>query len=310
MPRPRKRLKSLVRQMPRTTGILVTGSCGHQSKERIRVDTWGDYEPNKLLKLEEQKQNFLAESLTMLCKDCIAESSIRENRIKLKELTDWLEIDDFIELDGSPRMNAYAQDVRVRMTSGEITNISRSIIDRLNSQSFVDQILLSTLKRAWPIDENDFKSEDILNLYKEMASLSFTNEIGYNRISKERSDITLAIWLLLKYRLPSNFMLNNENRAKVWITITRARYGSPLLDIRDVPSEVYLSAIIVSHFNCWEDRYSAWEAFNTLNSLTSDELTQFIEKRSENSSSFKDLLKEARVVSALLGETSKELSTW
>jgi len=309
MPRPRKRLKSLVRQMPNTTGVLATGSCGHETKERIRTNVWGEYNKENLLKLEEVKEKFLEESLFVICRDCIANENIENKRILLKKLTDLLEINDFPELQGSQRMNAFAQEVRFNMTKSECLTISSSVESRLNSNSFVDQILLSTLKKAWPDEEISETPADIISLSQEINNLASKPEYGLKKY-KERYDLSLATWLLLKYRFPNNFMLTSENRSKVWIAISRARYGSPLLSIGEIPSQVYLSAIIISQFNCWSDRDSAWNAFNTLNSLVSKDMVSFLEQRSKEATSFKLLIKEAGVVSALLGENRNKTSSW
>jgi len=309
MPRTRKRLKSLVRQMPKTTGVLATGSCGHETKERIRVNVWGDYTEENFLKLKKEKEKFLEESFLTLCRNCIADEEVSSKNILLKKLTDLLEINDFPELQGSQRMNAFAQGVRFNMARGECLNISNSVKDRLNSNSFVDQILLSTLKKAWPGEEMNIIPADIISLSQEVNNLASEPEYGLRKY-EERYDLSLATWLLLKYRFPNNFMLISENRSKVWIAISRARYGSPLLSIGGIPSQVYLSAIIVSQFNCWNDRNSAWNAFHTLNSLASKDIVNFLEQRSKEATSFKLLIKEAGVVSALLGENQEKVSSW
>lgn len=296
--------------MPRTTGIKLVGSCGHETKERILVNVWGDYNTENLEKLEKYNSKRKEEALGRLCLDCEANNRSDENRIELKKLTDLLEIEDFPEFIGTVRMNAYASVIRRDMISREVANIMSNVMNRLTTSSIIDQILFSTLSKAWGNESLPPLPQDLFDLHTEMNTLALEATNGLEKISDENKEISLAAWLLLKFRLSNQYTICYEDRAKVWITIGRSRYGSPLLEIKELPSQIYLSAIIVSQFNYWNNRTDAWNTFQILNRSASHDVTNFLEKRAETESSLKNLITQLGVILALSKNSSPAGGGW
>jgi hypothetical protein len=300
MTKPKIDPATLVRQMPKTMSAMIVGSCGHNFKERfyLNFDARGDRTPEKIVIAEAHHREVQETGSNSPCPTCVATEAILDTRKRFNKLTTLLDIDPFRELDDTAPRASYAETIREPIVYNEVSRIVDHVWERLLHTSVMDKVLSESLSRAWkinPIDQPSKEMQKLLDNLAELYPVAFGSE---TRIMT--TEMALATWLLLKYELPLVGIFY-ETRSKVWITANRTVKGLPLLRLEEIPSQVYLAAIIVAQMSCWETPKDAWIAFSTLIGYATHEVSSFLNQQMDEAPTLEDTLEQIAVFASLLG---------
>ena len=311
MPRKKIPLKPVNKQMPKTTGILITGSCGHSYKERFAVpyEARGDVSNKTLDAMAEFKTIIVKEASRRDCKDCVARKDIAFSKTRTDMVEDFISLKNFSfpRMDNTPRMAAFAESVRQETIHRNILALSNEISNALDKDSLINTLVITSFKKNWGTDfvENVRQNSEIIELTNKYRK--FREEFLNSRPPKDLSVLAVASWLILRDHFEKDRRYG-ENRSKIWISATRRYlgYDRSAFSEPEIKSSAILSAIIVASINTWEDLDDAWNAFQSLSQRYRHDFTDFVSKEIANGATLKDTISGVQVARALIGNDKRD----
>ena len=315
MPRKKIPLKPANKQMPKTTGILLTGSCGHSYKERFAVpyEARGDVSGKTLAAMTEFKTMIVREALRRECKDCVARADIATSKTRTDLVENFLSLPGFSfpRMDNTPRMAAFAESVRQETIHRNILTLLNEISGTLNKDSLINTLMISAFKKSWESDfiENAAPSPEILALIDKYKK--FREEFLNYRQSQDPAVSALASWLILRHHF-ENDRRYGENRSKIWISATRKYLGYDwsAFSAPEIKSSAVLSAVLVASINTWEDLDDAWNAFQGLSQRYRHDFSDFVSTEIKSGTTLKDTIEGVQVARALIGNDKRDSWSW
>ena len=240
------------------------------------------------------------------CLDCIAIAERDRVRERMRMLASMCGCSPLAELDGTPRLVAYAESVRWEALAGRFAPAATAVETAVSYPTFAERMLQDAFRAQWPDGFSGMLGEDIDLLAMEMNGFRrgwgtqpgalLIGGLGAPHLLSHRA--ALAIWLVWRDSWPDGYDPLRLMSARAWIasSLHRGRYGT----VSGPATSIVNAAVLIADIGGWETRWEAYGAFRTL--LSRDQRaaeTAFRYAREHADDRWRDLLADIQVMDAL-----------
>ena len=297
MPRkPRNDASPRGRVVPKTSGIVATGTCGHEFSHRYPVPAPLVGKPFEGAALEAFLRWREHTAQVMGCADCLdcrASEILGKTRLTFAKWTEWLQVADVPALEpGTFKSLAFAESVRWGVVQERMLQSLRMTRELFNDRSTATHIIDAALRSQWPDEQwvdlaYNHAGSPAAYFLKERLPRDVLSPIG----QLERGGApqqALALWILSRATWPNeDHILFTERRGSAWIALKRSRRLGPGHQVHDVGSRVDADVVacrIVVQLGHWKDPMEAWDFFTALRDVRVAEMVgvAFSEPRSHS----------------------------
>ena len=259
MPRARR---TPVKLTPATTGVKAVAQCGHEESVRFPLAYLGRVPatPEVLDRVRERKDEVIKSIRLSPCGACNAAetSALVSSEIALLSAAFDVPIP---ELNGTPKLVAFAGSLRLNFVTGIVRSISNCAYEMVLRPSLAEQIAMDAIKQRWGISVNtDAATEPLdpkLRAAAHAVDGSLESSFMYRNTEQDRlfEDVTRSlnsriqltmVWLLAGYLLRLNFQLATTPDAKSWITYHRLPHLHHRLTIPAVERKAATAAFLAA----------------------------------------------------------------
>jgi hypothetical protein len=288
--------------IPWTTGVTGIGSCGHQYGKRVPVP----HQLSGFPKTDENMKRFRAfqkssgKALTRVeCPECLANQSLRESTGLLTEIALLYETEPFPNLDGSARMQAFANSVRSDYVSDILSSAHLEAVRLWAHPSISDQLVVEAITARWSSARVVAPSGDLADLARAVSQVgSERSPVGWvPDTDNDAQQFHTMIWLLGRRQLQAHRWKLAERRSKSWVTMRRLPILRDRLRPLDPSASDVFAAMILARSTGWPTRAELWAAFELASGFPALTLDALVADRQEMA--LPELMEELAVVRAL-----------
>lgn len=271
-----------IRKYPKTTGINVTGACGHSYTTRINTPFPLIGQPRspkgekKLAAAITDSINYLAK---LQCLECGALGNIVEVQERLQRYSDIYSLTAMKPMEGTPRMRAFAEELRFEMLDDNITAIQLAILHETEKPYMFLALAVEGLRALYPSSQTEYVEE--LKTVADQVSSHQPFYRGRQRMENANSPLAankgegyivsgLAEWLLVRYKfnfIPENALEITDSTR--WVKNRKGRgtsangiYGNYFS--QKLPLNIVYTALLTASNPGWKTLEEMEDAFKTL----------------------------------------------
>jgi hypothetical protein len=309
MPRRKKTLEE--QKYPKTTGLTVTGSCGHVYVRRVRLETVGGKfkTPENIARYDESVVEYTTWFARHECLECEARTTLRDVDSELSLLVQVFALEPLPTLDGTERVRAFAERLRFQAFRTIASDEARYMSRRLRQPSLADELFVDALRRSRTWDK--VADRDQLALLTRQMNTAGIDMYEWPRFvlsqiepepSTQAQVRALATWLVVRWTVLHSMVVSRRADSRWWMMRVKGTYQEPNprrdLGLFDVPdSQVHFLAAAVAKLDCWESPMDAYAALTMMMGGASDSVEVLADDAVDVP--LPDLLETVRIMSVL-----------
>ena len=271
-----------IRKYPKTTGITVTGECGHSYVTRLNTPYALIGQPRSP-KAEKKLAAAIADTTTYLaklrCPECGALDDLVEVQDRLRIYSELSSLSELKPMEGTPRMRAFAEELRFEMLDDSITAIQLAILSEAETPYMFLALAADGIRALYPSDQTEYPEDFKAVAEKLGAHQPFYR--GRQRMENSKTPLAankgdgyivsgLAEWLLVRYKfnfIPENALEITDSTR--WVKNRKGRgtsangiYG-PYFS-QKLPLNIVYTALLTASNPGWKTLEEMEAAFKTL----------------------------------------------